>query len=141
MTTERYFIIFWPEERCYSEVPESKLVEPKDPSVGQTVKVKEGSKTFSGTVEAVGNKSEIEKRLNELESEEAKEDKAAESGTTADTGLNNTVNKPDRGDEKENGRNGIRRRGRTTKQSKCIILKDMLIHDAQHISTYMCTHV
>ena len=29
------FLSFGPEENCYSEVPESKIVEPKDPSVGQ----------------------------------------------------------------------------------------------------------
>ena len=60
-------LIFWPTEGCYSEVIESKIVEPKDPAVRQTVKVKEGGKVFSGRVEAVGNKTEIECWLSELE--------------------------------------------------------------------------
>ena len=45
------------------------------------MKIKKGSRTFSGTVETVGNKSEIEKRLNELESEVPKEVSEEESGT------------------------------------------------------------
>ena len=84
--TERYFLIFWPEEKCYSEVPESK---PKDPSVGQRVKVKEGSKTFSSTVEAVGNKSDIEKRLSELESVAPEGEEEEESQT--EPGINDTL--------------------------------------------------
>ena len=90
MPTERYFLIFWPQEKCYSEVAESKIVEPKDPSVGQAVKVKEGSKIFSGTVEAVGNKSEIEKQLSELESEVPKKDDEEDSGTITEPGTNSS---------------------------------------------------
>ena len=41
------------EKKSYSEVIESK-VEPKDPSVGQIVKVRKGGKVFSGRIEAVG---------------------------------------------------------------------------------------
>ena len=41
-STERYYLV---EEKSYSEVIESK-VEPKDPSVGQIVKVRKGGKVF-----------------------------------------------------------------------------------------------
>ena len=65
--TEHYFLIFWPSEECCSEVIESKRVEPKDPAVRQTVKVKEEGKVFSGKVEVIGSKIEIESQLNEVE--------------------------------------------------------------------------
>ena len=86
--TERYFLIFWPTEECYSEIIESKIVEPKDPAVGQTVKVKEGGKVFSGRVEAVGNKTEIERQLSELENTalvDAGEDKSADAESANNT--------------------------------------------------------
>ena len=82
-------MIFWPAEECYSEVIESKIVEPKDPAVGQTVKVKEGGKVFSGRVEAVGSKTEIEHRLSEMENTALVDDghdKSAESATNTEQG-------------------------------------------------------
>ena len=44
--TECYFLVYWPDENSYSELPDSKILEPKDPVVGQMVKVKEDIKTF-----------------------------------------------------------------------------------------------
>ena len=61
--------MFWPDEDCYSEVAQTKMLENKEPIVGQTVRVKEGCKIFTGIVDTIGSKSEIEQRLNELESE------------------------------------------------------------------------
>ena len=58
--------MFWPDEDCYSEVPLSKMLESKEPSVGQTVRVKEGCKTFTGIIDTVGSKSEVEKCLSDL---------------------------------------------------------------------------
>ena len=72
-------------------MPESKIVKPKDPSLGQQVKVKEGSKTFFGTVEAVGNKSDIEKRLTELESAMPEEEDGKEFQTEPGTCTNNII--------------------------------------------------
>ena len=48
-------------------VAESKIVNAKERSAGQTVQVKEGSKCFSGTVVAVGSNVDIEKQLSEME--------------------------------------------------------------------------
>ena len=59
---ERFYLVFWPEESTYSVVPESKTVGAKEHLVGQSIQVKEGSKCFSGTVVAVGNKVDVEKR-------------------------------------------------------------------------------
>ena len=64
---ERFYLVFWPEESTYSVVPESKTVGAKEHLVGQSIQVKEGSKCFSGTVVAVGNKVDVEKRLSEME--------------------------------------------------------------------------
>ena len=58
--------MFWPEERCYSEMLESKLVEPKEATIGVIAKVKQGGKLYSETTVAVGTKSEIEQQLKEL---------------------------------------------------------------------------
>ena len=60
-------LVSWPEESSYSVVAESKTVNAKECSAGQTVQVKEGSKCFSGTVVAVGSKVDIEKQLSEME--------------------------------------------------------------------------
>jgi hypothetical protein len=59
--TERFYLVFWPEESSYSVVAEAKTVSPKERSAGQTVQVKEGSKCFSGKIV------DIEKRLSEME--------------------------------------------------------------------------
>ena len=48
-------------------VPESKIVGEKEPPAGQMVKIKEGQKTYSGKVMAVGKKTDIEKRLIKME--------------------------------------------------------------------------
>ena len=64
-------------------------MEPNDPAIGQTVKVKEGGKLFSGRVEAVGSKTEIERRLSEMENIALVDDghvKSAESATNAEKG-------------------------------------------------------
>ena len=66
-TTERYNLIFWPSEETYSIVQESRVVEPKDPSVDETVKVKEGGKVFLGKTAAVGIKANVEAQMSELE--------------------------------------------------------------------------
>ena len=67
LITERFYLVSWPEESSYSVVAESKIVNAKECSAGQTVQIKEGSKCFSGTVVAVGSKVDIEKRLSEME--------------------------------------------------------------------------
>ena len=64
-------MVLWPKEETYSVVPESKVVEPNNPTVGQYVKVKDGRKYFLGEVVALGSKTEVETRMNEVESEEA----------------------------------------------------------------------
>ena len=46
---------------------ESRIVNAKEHTVGETVQVKEGQKTFSGEVVAVGNKTDVEKQLSEIE--------------------------------------------------------------------------
>ena len=57
--------MFWPEEECYSEVPESKVVaEPNSPN--GMIKVKERSKVYTGQVIAVGSKADIQQKLNTL---------------------------------------------------------------------------
>ena len=48
-------------------VPESKIVGEKEPPAGQMVKIKEGQKTYSGKVMAIGKITDIEKRLIEVE--------------------------------------------------------------------------
>ena len=39
--------MFWPNEDCDSEVAVSNMLESKEPSVGQTDRVKKGCKTFT----------------------------------------------------------------------------------------------
>ena len=63
---EQVYLLFWPEEGTYSDVAPSKLVEPKKPSVGDEVKVKDGTKVHTGEVVGVGSKAEMEKLLIEL---------------------------------------------------------------------------
>ena len=58
--------MFWPEENCYSDVLEAKLLEPKEATVGVVAKVKGGGKIHSGTIVMVGTRAEVE-QLNELE--------------------------------------------------------------------------
>ena len=63
---------------------ESKLVEPKEATVGAIAKVKQGGKFYSGTITAVGTKADIERRWKELES--ADEAEESHSPTTQDQG-------------------------------------------------------
>ena len=56
-TLECYCLVFWPEERCYSEMLELKLVEPKEATVESGC---QGGKLYSGTIVAVGTRAEIE---------------------------------------------------------------------------------
>jgi hypothetical protein len=72
--TERFYLVFWPEESSYSVVAEAKIVSLKECSAGKTIQIKEGSKCFSRKVVAVGNKVYIEKQLSEMERNN-KEDK------------------------------------------------------------------
>lgn len=51
-------------------VPEFKIIGEKEPQAGQMVKIKEGQKAYSGKVMAVGKKTDIEKRLIEIEAVE-----------------------------------------------------------------------
>ena len=55
-------MIYWPEEECYSEVMESKVVELREESVGAVAKVKQAGKVYCGSIVAVGTKAEIEKK-------------------------------------------------------------------------------
>ena len=67
--TERFFLVFWPEKDCYSEVPETKVV--GEPGVeGTNVDVKEGSKVHTGVIVAIGSKHEVQKKLEEIESDQ-----------------------------------------------------------------------
>ena len=63
-------------------------MEPKDPAVGQMVKVKEGGKTFLGKLEAIGTISEVDKKLCELDREEEEPVPAA---TTTESGMLHTL--------------------------------------------------
>ena len=60
-TPERYCLLYWADEKCYSKVLESKFVEPKEATVGAIAKVKQGGKFCSGTITAIGTKVEIER--------------------------------------------------------------------------------
>ena len=79
-TTERYYLIFWPQEETYSIVLDSKVVEPKDPAVDNMVKVKEGGKVFVGKVAAVGSKADVEARMSELEANRSEGSQAKTNG-------------------------------------------------------------
>ena len=64
---ERYYLIFWPEESCYSEVAQAKIIEPKEPSVGDIARVKECTKIHTGKVVGFGSKGEVEKLMMEFD--------------------------------------------------------------------------
>ena len=64
---EQWYLIYWPEEESYSEVPPSKLVKPKKPATGDKVRVKDGTKVHTGEVVGFGSKVEIEKLMLDLE--------------------------------------------------------------------------
>ena len=79
---EQWYLIYWPEEESYSEVPPSKLVEPKKPAIGDKVKVKDGKKVHTGEVVGFGSKAEIEELMLHLEHDDEEETTAeGEQGT------------------------------------------------------------
>jgi hypothetical protein len=66
MLTGRYFLVFWPNEDCYSEVPECKIVG-NPGSLGEPIQVKERRKVYSGVLVAVGTKQEVQEKLKTIE--------------------------------------------------------------------------
>ena len=62
-----YYFISWLSEEMYTVIQESRIVEPKDPGVNETVKVKERGKVYFGKVAAVGTRADVEARMRELE--------------------------------------------------------------------------
>ena len=83
-TSGRYCLLYWPEENCYSEVLESKLIEPKEATIGVVAKVKQGGKIYSGNIVAVGMRADIEQQWKELEGGEGG-DEDLETATTHKT--------------------------------------------------------
>ena len=69
--TECFCLVYWPEESSYSVLAESRIVNVKEYLVGETVQVKEGQRTFSGKVVAIGNRADIEKQLSDIEGSKA----------------------------------------------------------------------
>ena len=65
ISSEHYCLIYWLEE-CYSEVMESKLVKPKEASVGAVAKVKQAGKVYCESIVAVGTKVEIDQKWKEM---------------------------------------------------------------------------
>ena len=51
-TIGRHFLVYWPEEDCYSEVPQSKVVG----ELTDTIQVKERGKIYVGQLKGVGSK-------------------------------------------------------------------------------------
>ena len=67
-----YFLVFWPDEDCYSEVPECKIV--GDPgSLGEAIQVKERQKVYTGVLVTVRSKQEVQQNLNTIEVQSSKE--------------------------------------------------------------------
>ena len=66
MLTGRYFLVFWPDEDSYSEVPESKIVG-NPGSLGEAIQVKERQKVYTGVLVAVGSKQEVQEKLRNIE--------------------------------------------------------------------------
>ena len=81
---EQWYLIYWPEEDSYSEVPPSKLVEPKKPGIGDKVRVKDRTKVHTGEVAGFGNKAEIEKLMLDLEGQQ--DDDEEETATEGEQG-------------------------------------------------------
>ena len=81
---EQWYLIYWPEEDSYSEVPPSKLVEPKKPGIGDKVRVKDRAKVHTGEVAVFGNKAEIEKLMLDLEGQQ--DDDEEETATEGEQG-------------------------------------------------------
>ena len=57
----RHFLVCWPEENCYSEVPQSKVV--GEPS--EKIQVKEKGNIYTGQLVGVGSK-EVQQNLNSI---------------------------------------------------------------------------
>ena len=57
--------MFWPEEDCYSDVPESKVVGAPDPQ-SKAIAVKERGKIYMGKLVATGTKEDVQQRLNSV---------------------------------------------------------------------------
>ena len=83
---ELYYLVFWLKESCYSEVEQAKIVEPKEPSVGDTVIVKEGTKVHTGKVVGSGNEKEIENMMTEFTARDGEEDKEPEETVGSEQG-------------------------------------------------------
>ena len=62
MLTGRYFLVFWPDEDSYSEVPESKIFG-NPGSLGEAIQVNEGQKVYTGLLVAVGSREEVQEKL------------------------------------------------------------------------------
>ena len=52
MLSFTYDLIFWPEESYYSKVPQAKIIQAKEPLVGDTARIREGTKIH--TVKVIG---------------------------------------------------------------------------------------
>ena len=58
--------VVWPEEECYSKVPEAMVVgEP-----GSNIDEKEGSRVYTGVIIAIGSINEVQQKLEDIESDQ-----------------------------------------------------------------------
>ena len=64
-TVGRYFLVFWPNENCYSDVPESKVVGAPDLN-SKTITVKERGKIYTGNLVTTGTKQDVQDKLNSI---------------------------------------------------------------------------
>ena len=71
MLTGRYFLVFWPNDNSYSEVPESKIVGNPE-TLGEAIQVKERQKVYTGLLVAVGSKQEVKEKLSITEEQSLK---------------------------------------------------------------------
>ena len=58
-------MVFWPEEDCYSDVPESKVVGAPDLE-SKTIAVREKGKIYNGQLVATGTKQDVQQKLNSV---------------------------------------------------------------------------
>ena len=69
----RHFLVYWPKEDCYSEVPQAKVMgEPSD-----KIQIKKRGKIYTGQLVGVGSKEEIQQRLNSILSESSQQPTAS----------------------------------------------------------------
>ena len=61
---ERYFLVFWPEEDCYNEVPELKVVGELG-VVGETINIEERTKVHQGLLVCKGDKQVVQQEARE----------------------------------------------------------------------------